>query len=89
MRSIVKQEAKNMSDFTYPVIDMVKTGINIKELRENAGISVVELQEILGFTTPQAIYKWQWGKTLPDIENLLLMAKLFNVKVEDILVVKD
>lgn len=78
-----------MSNVTYPVIDLVKTGINIKKLREKAGISVVELQEILGFTTPQAIYKWQWGKTLPDIENLLLMAKLFNVKVEDVLVVKD
>lgn len=78
-----------MSNVAYPVIDLVKTGINIKNLREKAGISVVELQEILGFTTPQAIYKWQWGKTLPDIENLLLMAKLFNVKVEDVLVVKD
>lgn len=78
-----------MSNITYPVIDMINTGKNIKYLREKAGISVNELQEILGFTTPQAIYKWQWGKTLPDIENLLLMSKLFNVKVEDVLVTKN
>ena len=78
-----------MSNFTFPVIDLVKTGKNIKYLREQAGISVKDLQEVLGFTTPQAIYKWQWGETLPDIQNLLLMAKLFNVKVEDILVTND
>ena len=75
-----------MSNFTFPVIDLVKTGKNIKYLREQTGISVKDLQEVLGFSTPQAIYKWQWGDTLPDIQNLLLMAKLFNVKVEDILV---
>lgn len=75
-----------MSNITYPVLDIVATGKNIKYLREQAGVSVKELQEILGFTTPQAIYKWQWGDTLPDIQNLLLMAKLFNVSVEDILV---
>ena len=78
-----------MSNVTFPVIDLVKTGKNIKYLREQAGISVKDLQEVLGFTTPQAIYKWQWGETLPDIQNLLLMARLFNVKVEDILVVKN
>ena len=78
-----------MSDVTYPVIDLVKTGKNIKCLRERANISVKDLQEVLGFTTPQAIYKWQWGETLPDITNLLLMARLFNVKVEDILVIDN
>ena len=78
-----------MSDVTYPVIDLVKTGKNIKCLRERANISVKDLQEVLGFTTPQAIYKWQWGETLPDITNLLLMARIFNVKVEDILVIDN
>lgn len=78
-----------MNKNNYPVIDMVRTGINIKHLREKAGLSVTDLQEILGFSTPQAIYKWQWGKTLPDITNLLVMSKLFGVKIEDVLVLKD
>lgn len=78
-----------MDKNSYPVIDMIKTGQNIKQLREKAGLSVSELQEMLGFSTPQAIYKWQWGKTLPDIINLLVMSKLFGVKIEDVLVLKD
>ena len=44
-----------------PTIDMVATGKNIKRLRKAAGISVRELQDVFGFRTPQAIYKWQRG----------------------------
>lgn len=75
-----------MNNFTFPVVDIVKTGINIKYLREQAGMSVKDLQNIMGFTTPQAIYKWQWGQALPELQNLLLMSALFDVKVEDIIV---
>ena len=78
-----------MHNITYPVIDQVKTGKNIKHLREQAGMSVRELQKLLRFTTPQAIYKWQWGDSLPDIQNLLYMAKLFNVSIEDVLVYRN
>ena len=44
-----------------PAVDLNKTGQNICILRERCGISVKELQELLGFATPQAIYKWQHG----------------------------
>ena len=40
-----------------PLIDVRATGQNIKRLREAAGISVRDLQMILGFGSPQAIYK--------------------------------
>ena len=43
---------------TIPAIDMVATGRNIMKLRKAAGLSVREIQNIFGFTTPQAIYKW-------------------------------
>ena len=48
-----------------PVIDMTATGINITCLRINAGLTVKDLQDIFGFSTPQAIYKWQRGTALP------------------------
>ncbi len=47
-----------------PVVNLKKTGQNICALREQSGISVWELQYLLGFATPQAIYKWQHGDSL-------------------------
>lgn len=44
--------------FNYPTIDMVKTGQNIIRLRIHNGFSVKDLQDVFGFATPQAIYKW-------------------------------
>ena len=70
-----------------PTIDMVKTGQNIMNLRQQAGLSVKELQDIFGFATPQAIYKWQQGLALPTIDNLVALAALLNVAIDDILVI--
>ena len=69
-----------------PTIDMVGTGQNINRLRKLAGVSVRDLQDVFGFATPQAIYKWQQGVALPNIDNLVILAALFGVKVDDILV---
>lgn len=72
---------------TIPTIDMVKTGKNIIRLREKSGLSVRELQDIFGFATPQAIYKWQHGTALPSVDNLIVLASIFHVHMEDILIV--
>ena len=72
-----------------PIIDMVKTGQNINRLRKLAGVSVRQLQEVFGFSTPQAIYKWQHGTALPTIDNLVVLAAVLNVRIEDILVTTD
>lgn len=75
--------------YNIPTINMIKTGEKITELRKKSGLSVRQLQEIFGFATPQAIYKWQQGVTLPAIDNLVVLATLFNVKVDDILVTDE
>ena len=71
-----------------PTIDMVKTGQNIVKLRKQAGLSVKELQDIFWFATPQAIYKWQQGATIPAVDNLVVLASIFHVQVEEILVLE-
>ena len=58
-----------------PVINMEATGKNIIRLRQNKGMSVKDLQDIFGFATPQAIYKWQRGTVLPTVDNLLILAE--------------
>lgn len=54
--------------FMMPTIDMVATGKNIERLRKVAGLSVRDLQDVFGFATPQAIYKWQHGTAMPTID---------------------
>ena len=75
--------------FNIPTINMVKTGQNIVRLREKQGLSVKDLQDIFGFTTPQAIYKWQHGTTLPTVDNLIVLATIFHIHIDDILVIDN
>lgn len=72
-----------------PVIDMTATGNNINRMRINAGLTVKDLQEIFGFSTPQAIYKWQRGTALPTVDNLVVLATVFGVMIDDILIFQD
>lgn len=72
--------------FTYPTIDLKATGKNIVRLRKEKNFSVRDLQEYFGFESPQAIYKWQWGESLPTVDNLYALSILFNVSMNSILV---
>ena len=86
---VSKPEQEEQKMVTIPTIDMVNTGQHIMELRVQAGLSVRELQEIFGFSTPQALYKWQHGTALPTIDNLVVLAAVLGVKVDDILVMTE
>lgn len=68
---------------------MAATGINIARLRRNAGLTVKNLQDIFGFSTPQAIYKRQRGAAMPTVDNLVVLAVVFGVTVDEILVYSD
>ena len=72
-----------------PVIDMTATGNNINRMSINAGLTVKDLQDIFGFSTPQAIYKWQRGTALPTVDNLVVLATVFGVRIDDILIFQD
>ena len=69
-----------------PVIDLARTGANIVNLRKAAGLSVHDLQIVFGFNSPQAIYKWQNGSALPSVDNLIVLASILQVRIDDILV---
>lgn len=73
----------------FPRIDMKATGRRIQALRERQGLSVRELQKLLGFDQPQAIYKWQRGESLPTVDHLLMLSRIFGLPMQDILIVDD
>ena len=65
---------------------MVGTGQLINRLRIDAGMSVRDIQIILGLGSTQAIYKWLAGKGLPSIDNLVVLASVLNVSLDDLIV---
>lgn len=73
----------------YLSVKQKETGENIRRLLKTNGYTVKDVQEVMGFENPQAVYKWISGKSLPNLENLLILSKLLNTSVENILVLDE
>ncbi len=71
----------------YLSIQQEATGNRIRELLLNNGYTVKDIQEVMGFENPQAVYKWLSGKSLPNLDNLLILSKVLHTSIEDILVI--
>lgn len=71
-----------------PTVNLIMTGENIRTIRMQRGLSVKDLQDIFGFATPQAIYKWQQGAALPTVDNLVVLSNVFGVPIDKILVIE-
>ena len=69
-----------------PSINMAATGNNISQMRRRAGRTVQVLQNICGFSSPQAIYKWQRGEAMPTIDNLVILASVFDTTMDAIVI---
>ena len=69
-----------------PIIDMTATGERIKQLREDKGLTIKELQDTFGFTNPQAIYKWQKGVNIPTVDNLVILSSILGAPMDEIIV---
>lgn len=80
------KETEKMSLVSFPVIDPAATGRNIMRLRLEQGLTVRDVQVFFGFEEPQAIYKWQSGKSLPTVDNLYALSALLDVRMDEILV---
>ena len=67
-------------------IDVVATGANIKKIMKDNKIKVVDMADIMGFNTPQAIYKWFRGDAMPTIDNMVIIADVLNTTIDKIIV---
>ncbi len=70
----------------YPVIDMARTGQNIKHIMQNKGLTVKDVQDFLKLGTPQSIYHWFDGRNLPTVDNLYALSELFQMPVDALLI---
>ena len=71
-----------------PEYDLKRTGEQIRKLRKERNISVDQIREYMKFGSSQAIYKWEKGQCFPQADNLLALAKLFDVNPNEIMVAK-
>ena len=71
---------------TYPVVDMVKTGQNIKRIMRTRGLTVKDIQEFLELGTPQGVYHWFDGRSMPTLDNLYALSELFQLPVDALLI---
>lgn len=72
--------------FFKPVVNLSATGLRIKSLMKQTGISARELQEIMDFPYIQTVYNWTRGINLPTIDNLIVLSQIFGIPVNDIIV---
>ena len=80
-----------MRRYTYAanifIIQQEETGAQIRKLMMKNGYTVRDVQGAMGFENPQAIYKWISGKSLPSLDNFIILSRLLHASIEDILVV--
>ena len=69
-----------------PVLDLAATGAKIKTVMKDKGLTVRELQIIMDFPYVQTIYNWFAGKNMPTIDNLVVLAKILAVPMDDLVV---
>lgn len=74
--------------FLRPVLDLEATGTKIKTLMKQRGITPRQLQLILNFPYVQTVYNWFAGKNMPTLDNLIVLAKVLDVAMDDIVVTK-
>lgn len=60
-------------------INAVATGARIKAARKAKGLKVTDISSYMGFESPQAVYKWQRGESLPDLGNMMRLLNLLGI----------
>lgn len=73
---------------SYLNIDLDKTGSYLKKMAQNNGYTVKEIQKYLHLSCPQPVYRWFNGQTLPTVDHLYLLSRMFQVHMNDLLKTK-
>lgn len=69
----------------FPIIDKVKTGEQIRKHMNSLGLTVTDVQKYMGLSTPQAVYHWLNGRSLPTLDNVYALSELFRVPMDQII----
>lgn len=62
----------------------MKIGYQINQLRKLSGMTQEQLAEKL-HVSRQTISRWEAGATMPDLESVVSISRIFHVSLEDLL----
>lgn len=66
-------------------INMTATGRRIHDLRVQKGMTIKEIQNACGVTST-SVCNWQNGRSMPRIDNLVILASLWDVRIDDLII---
>ncbi len=69
-----------------PAIDAEATARRIDARRIENNLSVRDLQLVFGFSSPQAVYGWIRAKSVPSVDNLVVLAHVLNTTIDDLII---
>lgn len=69
----------------FPIIDKKRTGIHLRHIMDDRGLSVKDVQQYLGLASVQSVYHWLNGLSMPTIDNLYALSEMFQMPVDDML----
>ena len=68
----------------FPIIDRKRTGIRLRRIMDERGLSVKDVQQYLELGSVQSVYHWLNGLSMPTIDNLYALSELFQMPIDDL-----
>ena len=69
-----------------PIIDVEATAQRIDSRRIENPLTVRDLQNVFGFSSPQAVYGWIRARSVPSVDNLVVLASVLHTTLDDLIV---
>ena len=67
----------------FPLINKRETGLNLRRIMDERGITVRDVQEYLGLGSVQSVYHWLNGLSMPTIDNLYALSEMFQLSIDE------
>ncbi len=72
-----------------PIIDVEATAQRIDSRRIENHLTVRDLQNVFGFSSPQAVYGWIRARSVPSVDNLVVLASVLHTTLDDLIITTD
>ena len=70
------------------VLDLKQTGINLRKLREDRGLTICQLSKLIG-VCKAPIYRWEAGDHMPTVDHLVFLSEFYGVPIDSIVARKE